>query len=502
MSRFPWHKYALNPDIQQSIALQDEQGNLISWTELATWINIYVATLQQQGVKGNSGVAICGKNSLVLLLAYLATIQLGARVLPLNPAFTDDKITQLCLENQIQYVICLESRYFSQELTALCVPSGISSIMQQKLPVGFKQVLKNVDLLRPATMTLTSGSSGKAKAVVHHIQAHLDNAFGVCQLMNFTAQDSWLLSLPLYHVSGQGIIWRWLAVGATLHLPTQDLYLSLSKASHVSLVPTQLQRFLAYWQQNPSLSVATKHILLGGSQIPLPLTQALQQKGIQSYSGYGMTEMASTVFAKKSDERQGVGKPLIGREFLLVEQEIWLRGAGLAMGYWHNGDIVSLLNQEGWLQTKDKGCWQNDELLIIGRLDNMFISGGENIQPEEIEQLLLTCETVEQVFVLPVVDPEFGHRPVAMIKFKPQYLSSCINENATENNEKDMKSAVENLRNWLKDKLERFKQPIAYFPLPSTSEQENNIKISRHQLKIELDKLIQNQSEFVDVSNK
>ena len=325
------------------------------------------------------------------------------------------------------------------------------------------------DFQQPATLTLTSGSSGSPKAVVHNVQAHLDNAAGVCALMQFDAQQSWLLSLPLYHVSGQGIVWRWLSVGAKLVLPNEDFYAAIGQASHVSLVPTQLQRWLAYLQQNPTASFATRHILLGGTQISLELTQALRQFGVQSYSGYGMTEMASTIFAKISDDKIGVGQPLQGREYRLVDGEIWLRGAGLALGYWQNGEVQSNLNQQGWLASKDKGEWREEngqgELVIVGRIDNMFISGGENIQPEEIERLLLQSGLLQQAFVLPLADKEFGQRPVAIVEF-------CADFN---------QSAVENLKVFLQGRLERFKQPIAYLPLPADLAQ-GAIKISRKML--------------------
>ena len=91
------------------------------------------------------------------------------------------------------------------------------------------------DCTKAATMTLTSGSTGLPKAVVHNISAHLANAEGVCALMNFGKEQSWLLSLPLYHVSGQGIVWRWLYAGATLVLPKEDFYQSIGEVSHVSL---------------------------------------------------------------------------------------------------------------------------------------------------------------------------------------------------------------------------------------------------------------------------
>ena len=317
---------------------------------------------------------------------------------------------------------------------------------------------------KAATMTLTSGSTGLPKAVVHNVSAHLTNAEGVCALMNFGKDQSWLLSLPIYHVSGQGIVWRWLYAGATLVLPKEDFYQSIGEVSHVSLVPTQLQRWFDYLTEHPQ-PIQTQAVLLGGTQIPVKLTQVLSELGIRSYSGYGMTEMASTVFAKQSDGKIGVGQPLLGREFKLVNEEVWLKGAGLAMGYWRDGDIVPLTNAEGWFQTKDKAQWLDDELVIQGRLDNMFISGGENIQPEEIEKVIAQSDLVKQVFVLPKHDEEFGHRPVAIVEFHTSF-----NE-----------SAVESLNVFLQGRLERFKQPVAYYELPQDLIQ-GAIKISRKAL--------------------
>lgn len=112
--------------------------------------------------------------------------------------------------------------------------------------------------------------------------------------------------------------------------------------------------------------------------------------------------------------------------------------------------------------------WQENELHILGRLDNMFISGGENIQPEEIEQVILQYPSVEQAVVLPVDDAEFGQRPAAMVKFNTEFSQS----------------AVENLQVFLQAKLEKFKLPIGYFPLEI--ENRGQIKISRADLKKQL----------------
>lgn len=443
MQKFPWQAFAQNSAYANQVALRNSQGDPFTWAEFAEKINQVEAFLLQQGVTAQSAVAFCGKNSEQILFLYLAVIQLGAKILGINPAFPQEKREELCRMYGVDFC------YQTEDIHYLAVKA---------LPEH------NADFTKAATMTLTSGSTGLPKAVVHNVSAHLANAEGVCALMNFGKDRSWLLSLPLYHVSGQGIVWRWLYVGATLVLPKEDFYQSIGEVSHVSLVPTQLQRWFDYLTEHPQ-PIQTQAVLLGGTQIPVKLTQALSELGIRSYSGYGMTEMASTAFAKQSDGKIGVGQPLLGREFKLVNEEVWLKGAGLAMGYWRNGCVEPLTNAEGWFQTKDKGQWLDNELVIQGRLDNMFISGGENIQPEEIEKVIAQSDLVKQVFVLPKYDEEFGHRPVAIVEFHTSF-----NE-----------SAVESLNVFLQGRLERFKQPVAYYELPQDLIQ-GAIKISRKAL--------------------
>ncbi|EIJ70108.1 o-succinylbenzoate--CoA ligase [Pasteurella bettyae] len=459
---FLWQQYAELEQFKHKIALRDfSQGEVFTWQQINSRIQCALQTLRDHSLQPGQGIALCGKNSLDIVCYYLAGLQLGLRVLMLNPAFTAEKISQLCKVNKITY--CL---FFSSQLDRL------------ELTQNFSETDRSFDLNEGYTLTLTSGSTGLPKAVVHNINAHLANAEGVCELMHFGCQDSWLLSLPLYHVSGQGVIWRWLNVGAELHLAGSDFYASVLHATHVSLVPTQLQRLLTYLSASQIDKYHTKHILLGGSQIPVDLTSQLKSFDIQCYSGYGMTEMASTVFAKKSDGKVGVGQALKGREYQLVDQEVWLKGAGLASGYWIENHIQSLTNPQGWFQTRDKAQWLDDELVILGRLDNMFISGGENIQPEDIEKCIQRHVSVAQVFILPKDDPEFGQRPVAMVQFHPAY---------------EFKSAVENLKIWLSDRIEKFKQPIIYFPLDVEKyQQQGSIKISRSLLKAELVKLLGN----------
>lgn len=469
---FLWHKYAVSAQTQNKVALRNQQGEVFTWKVFSQLVDNVAYYLNNHGVIESSGIAFYSKNSMEVVLLYLASIQLGARVIGINPAFPIEKMQALCKENDIQF-------YYSQDISIdihhliplkLCIDSYLSD---KELPLSIFPIKSD----RPVTMTLTSGTTGNPKAIVHSMQCHLENALGVCKLVNFTSNDSWLLSLPLYHVSGQGIIWRWLSTAGELHLPKDDFYSSILKVTHCSLVPTQLQRLLDYITKHNITEFNTKHILLGGTYIPTELTAKLLALGVCSYSGYGMTEMASTVSAKKSDHLSGVGNLLTGRQIKFVNNEIWLRGAGLALGYWKSGKVVSLLNKEGWFATKDRGIWQNGELVILGRMDNMFISGGENIYPEEIEQVILKYPDIEQAFVFPISDKEFGNRPVAMVKLKNGFNQKCIDD----------------LQYWLMDKLEKFKRPIQYVDLDRVQYQNSNqLKISRVLLQKELALLLRN----------
>ena len=242
-------QFAQSPLFSKRVALQVLQGDAFTWHQLLKKTQQISTYLQHLGVKPQKGIALCGKNSLELVLFYLAAIQIGARVLMLNPMFPLEKRIALCQ--------AYNADFFFTTVHAECVTEQQKCGQIFKCFFTFSDAIKQaekidafgdfpVNLTQPATMTLTSGSTGLPKAVVHNVQAHLANAQGVCNLMQFGATDSWLLSLPLYHVSGQGIVWRWLTTGATLVLSGDDFYAAVNQVTHVSLVPTQVQSRLQY----------------------------------------------------------------------------------------------------------------------------------------------------------------------------------------------------------------------------------------------------------------
>lgn len=437
----------------------------ISWAQLhrrVTQVCVgLVAKLQRHAeaftvdqTLSNKTVAYLGEGRLAALLCYLAVIAGGGRVLMLNPAMPCELQATLSAEIGVDMWVneadIADFTDFDSFSTACCMPAFLPN--------------------QPASLTLTSGSSGLPKAVVHSIAQHLANAEGVCALMGFSAADRWLLSLPLFHVSGQGIVWRWLSQGATLMVGEDkaQFYTQLAACSHASLVPTQLKRYLAHQRE-----VQIQHILLGGAALPPSLLAAAQKQGICTYAGYGLTEMASTVCAA-AGALDHVGQPLAHRAVKLVAEEIYLRGDCLALGYWRKGELIPLTLENGWFATRDRGKWNAEgQLEVLGRLDNLFISGGENIQPEAVEQSLYRSSLLNQIVVLPVDDAEFGQRPVALVEFKQGFSSQ----------------AVENLRQFAQQVLEKFKQPIAYYPLQPEWTQ-GGIKLSRRVLQAHLARLL------------
>ena len=441
---FPWQYWAQIRGDQPALTLGHESLN---WCELCQRVDALAGGFRQQGVLEGQGVALRAKNSPEMVFALLALLQCGARVLPLNQQLPAPVLEQLLPTLTISHALTFDAPLTVADINPLTL------LESEPFKVEWQPA-------RFASMTLTSGSTGLPKAAVHTSDAHLASAAGVLAVMNYGANDSWLLSLPLFHVSGQGILWRWLLVGGCMVVrdlhPLSD---ALQGCTHASLVPTQLWRML---EQSPPESL--REVLLGGAAIPVGLTQAAQEKGINCWCGYGLTELASTVCAKRADGLPDVGKALPGREVKIVDQEVWIRADSLASGYWKAGVVVPLVNSQGWFATRDRGVLNGPRLTLIGRLDNLFFSGGEGIQPEEVERVITTHPAVKQVFVVPIDDPEFGQRPVAVVEADEDFDLSLLSE-------------------WLPGKVARFQHPVRWLRLPDEFKQ-GGIKISRVQLKL------------------
>ena len=242
----------------------------------------------------------------------------------------------------------------------------------------------------PSTLLLyTSGSSGNPKIAKIPFRSLIENAKNSIKALDLRPNDQWKLTLPLYHVGGISILIRSILARACVVLDDSP------NITHLSFVPTHLYRFYPLYRN-------LRCLLLGGAPI-----QNMPQ-GLPIHITYGLTEMSSMVTLD--------GNVLPNREVQIdANGEILVKGPMLFEGYWGEE------KHQGWFHTGDLGYFENNQLIFTGRKDWMFISGGENIQPEEIEAVLLEDPEVHEAVVLGIDDPEFGKRPIAVVRADSSY---------------------------------------------------------------------------------
>ena len=312
-----------------------------------------------------------------------------------------------------------------------------------------------------ATIVFTSGTTARPKAVVHGLDAHIASAAGSNANIPLAPGDRWLLSLPLYHMGGLAIIFRTALAGAAVVVPEPGMSLAeaiaTTDATHVSVVPTQLRDMLDS-DLPPSAIKRLKAVLVGGGAVPSDLIEGALARSLPVYTSYGLTEMASQVTTTAPgdglERLRTSGKLLPERELRIDSQGvIWVRGTTRFKCYLGSNDgWQQRFDEDGWFCTGDVGRLDSDGYLtVLGRTDNMFVSGGENVYPEEIEEALLALPQVEAALVVSVPDERWGRRPVAFVRFRAG-------------------ASEEDVRSKLKESLPRFKIPAAFLEWPEPAE--------------------------------
>lgn len=317
-----------------------------------------------------------------------------------------------------------------------------------------------------ADIVFTSGSTGQPKAVAHDRLAQATSAQSANTRTPFGPGDRWLLSLSLCHVGGLGILERARQSGGAIVIPpSKSAWFSSSLAfgvTHLSVVRAQLHELILA-TPGPRAASHFRAILVGGGPCPTAVFQRAMALGLPVAQTWGSTETTAQVATSQIGAPETAGTALPGREVRRAESgELRVGGAGLARGYVTRAGIELPLDAEGFYPTGDLGTVDSDgKIRILGRQDSMFISGGENIHPEEIERWLLEHPSVTDALVVPVAHHKYGQRPVAFLRCRTDV-------------------SPQQLQQLLEDKVPRFLFPDVYFPWP---EEEPTIKPSRARLR-------------------
>ena len=368
-------------------------GAGMSFAELeaeSTWV---ANRLAAQGVRRGATVALTMPPGREMVVLIHALMKLGAVLLPLNPRLTDAERSAV-----------LQAERPAVELS----DAGELTQTEADLPL-----LGEHDMDDLHCRILTSGSSGEPRSVGITYGNHLWSAVGSAFNLGMHPEDCWLCCLPLSHIAGLSIVMRSVIYGTTVGLhPGFDVdrvaaTLERGECSVVSLVPTMLVRLL---EAGADLS-EPRAILVGGGPVPDDALEEAVGRDASVVQTYGLTEACSQVTtlgpADAKRKLGSAGRPLLTTHLRIKDGEILVQGPTVAPG---------CADADGWLHTRDLGRIDEEGFLYVqDRIDDVIVTGGENVVPAEVEQVLMRHPEVEDAAVIGREDPEWQEAVTAVV---------------------------------------------------------------------------------------
>ncbi|MHB9155954.1 MAG: o-succinylbenzoate--CoA ligase, partial [Endomicrobiales bacterium] len=396
----------------------------VDYSQLDNLVTHTAGKMRSWGVKKNTRVVIVGENTISCIVTLFASWRIGAIAALISNKYPPPRLLSLIDNIKGDRIITDKDHTLSKApgYEVLRFKDLVNPDEAGNMPPEIEK--HYIELNDHATIMYTSGSASGEKGALHSYANHYYNAKGSNENIPLGAGDRWLLSLPLYHVGGLSILFRCMFSGAAIVIHNREKALLESidrhRVTHVSLVLPQLNDLIAAGRAFDGTPL--KAALLGGSHFPDTLIKDAVKMKLPVYRTYGCTEMASQVATTSPHEEFrhlfSSGRVLRYRKVKIYKDgEIGLAGRTLFKAYVEKGKIRLFGNE--WFRSGDIGYFDTQGFLrILGRRDNMFISGGENIQPERIESALNTIAIVREALVVKTPDKRYGYRPVAFIKFK------------------------------------------------------------------------------------
>lgn len=443
--------------------------NEFTFSSLNVNAAVIAQTLSEKGVTSESRVAVLSDNnsdfiSLIFAIWKLKAVPVLLNVKLLNAEIAD--IINFCSPNFI-FVHKELSSFFIEDKETIIFPFNHLSTGET---VKFDSSL-NID--DTALILFTSGTVNKPKGVLLSFRNFLCSSLSANTILKQSSADRWALSLPLYHIGGFSILTRALLSGAALVIPdtlkTDDIasVINNQMPTHISLVPTQLKRLM---EAGITPNKELRNVLIGGGPTDDELILTAYSKGWNVNKVYGSTETTAFISALDtkhfSNKYQSVGKPLNDVVIKILYNkdysdekkmgEICIKAPMVMKEYLFNKTETENRIKDGFYSTGDIGYTDDDGFLYIEtRRTDLIISGGENINPLEVEKKIRGFSKVKDVFVFGLPDEEWGQVVAAVIvAFNNQNFS------------------IDELKNYLFEKLPSYKIPKKIFfteMLPKTS---------------------------------
>ena len=447
-------KYIENHSVKnpEKIAIQFKDITL-NYLQLFNYIELLVSYLSRNlKCKKGDRIAILALNRIEFISLFYACSKLGTILVPINWRLTSYEITNI-LKNVNAKLLFAESEFIESisklhtELSKLKIIE-IDSISYTKLSlknINKKSKLKTNqrDINHPILIIHTSGTTGQAKGAVLSQKAVYYNILNSVHMHKFQKSDHILTVIPLFHVGGLNIqTIPALHIGATVTLSRKfDLEetfitLKLLKPTHTVFVPTIMEAIMNSKDWDPLKLGSLKAITTGSTIVAPDLIKFFEENKIPIIQVYGSTETGPIAVCHNISETRkpfgNSGKPALHTKAEIFNEkndktkdniigEIGIRGPNLFSYYWKDKKGTKKAFINGWFMTGDYAKKnKKNQFFVLGRKENIIISGGENIYSAELEQVLLKEENIEEAAIIGIPDKKWQEIPIAFVKTKNQ----------------------------------------------------------------------------------
>jgi malonyl-CoA/methylmalonyl-CoA synthetase len=428
------------------------EGERWSYERLRGRAETFAAALSTWGLKPGERVALYVGNSPDFLAAYLGTHLAGGVIVPVNTQYRRGELRHIFEDAGVRLCFTDEERRPELEGVREDLPQLEAMIEAGEELEDFLRAAGSQEPELPededlAVIAYTSGTTGRSKGAMLLHRNLVANIEAICEAWRWTADDHLLLTLPLFHTHGlmvgsHGTLFTGASAELWRRFEAAEVYDALLEGSFTMFfgVPTMYTRLLREAEDREERPRPLRLYVAGSAALSPQAFERFEELFRERIlERYGMTETGMNLTNPYDGERRPgtVGRPFPGQEARVVGVEsrkvlpagevgeIEVRGPHVFEGYWNRPDATEeVFEEDGWFRTEDLGSVDEDGYFSIsGRTKELIISGGYNVYPREVEELLEECSGVAEVAVVGLPDEEFGEKVTAVVVRDDQDLT-------------------------------------------------------------------------------
>ncbi|PFW95969.1 o-succinylbenzoate--CoA ligase [Bacillus pseudomycoides] len=400
----------------------------ITFLELHEKVGSICEHLSYLQIEKGQKVAVLMKNGTQMITVIHALSYIGAVAVLLNTRLSRE---ELLWQMDDAEVVCLvtDQEFETEQVLVYAFEEVVNG------PKKTAVVQEEFSLEESMTIIYTSGTTGKPKGVILTYGNHWASAVGSSLNLGLRDDDCWLACMPMFHVGGVSLLMKNIMYGMRILLVPKydpDFIHEAIKTRGITIISVVSKMLMDLLERlgKETYPSSLRCMLLGGGPAPKPLLETCVTKGIPVYQTYGMTETSSQICTLSADymltKVGSAGKPLFSCQLRIekdgevvppnVEGEIVVKGPNVTHGYFKREDATRETIIDGWLHTGDLGYLDEEGFLyVLDRRSDLIISGGENIYPAQIEEVLLANPKVVEAGVVGKADEQWGQVPAAFI---------------------------------------------------------------------------------------